>query len=37
VGAHHVSRVLDSGFPWLIRIGVSCEAHEINGQPGAET
>ena len=35
VGAHHVSRVLGSVFPWLIRIGVSCEVHEVNGQPGA--
>jgi len=27
--------VLGAVFPWLIRIDVSCEPHEVNGQPGA--
>jgi len=35
VGAANVARVLDSAFPWLIRIGVSCEPREVNGEPGA--
>ncbi|MFD7089604.1 RNA polymerase sigma-70 factor [Streptomyces sp. NPDC059896] len=35
VGAENVARVLGTVFPWLIRIDVSCEPHEINGQPGA--
>jgi RNA polymerase sigma-70 factor (ECF subfamily) len=35
VGAANVARVLDSVFPWLIRIGVSCEPREVNGEPGA--
>ncbi|MFJ5305122.1 RNA polymerase sigma-70 factor [Streptomyces sp. NPDC088350] len=35
VGAQNVARVLGTVFPWLIRIDVSCEPHELNGQPGA--
>ncbi|MET7482732.1 RNA polymerase sigma-70 factor [Streptomyces sp. NPDC005538] len=35
VGAENVARVLGTVFPWLIRIDVSCEPHEVNGQPGA--
>ncbi|MQA95018.1 MAG: RNA polymerase sigma-70 factor [Streptosporangiales bacterium] len=34
-GAENVARVLGTIFPWLIRIDVSFEPHEINGQPGA--
>ncbi|UUN24995.1 RNA polymerase sigma-70 factor [Streptomyces sp. FIT100] len=35
VGAQNVARLLGTVFPWLIRIDVTFEAHEINGQPGA--
>jgi RNA polymerase sigma-70 factor (ECF subfamily) len=35
MGAANVTRVLGSVFPWLIRVGVSCEPREVNGQPGA--
>lgn len=35
MGAEKVSRLLGSVFPRLIRIDVSCEPHEVNGQPGA--
>jgi RNA polymerase sigma-70 factor (ECF subfamily) len=35
MGAQNVSRVLGTVFPWLIRIDVSFEPHDINGQPGA--
>ncbi|NMH95588.1 RNA polymerase subunit sigma-24, partial [Pseudonocardia bannensis] len=31
----NVARVLGAVFPWLIRIDVSFEPHEVNGQPGA--
>ncbi|MFC8828046.1 RNA polymerase sigma-70 factor [Streptomyces sp. NPDC057137] len=34
-GASNVSRLLGTVFPWLIRVDVTCEQHEINGQPGA--
>ncbi|NMH95708.1 RNA polymerase sigma-70 factor, partial [Pseudonocardia bannensis] len=34
-GAENVARVLGAVFPWLIRIDVSFEPHEVNGQPGA--
>ena len=30
-----MARVLASIFPWLVRIGVTVEPHEVNGQPGA--
>ena len=35
VGAEKVARVLASTFPWLIRIDVTLEPREVNGQPGA--
>ncbi|MBT2450848.1 RNA polymerase sigma-70 factor [Streptomyces sp. ISL-43] len=35
MGAKNVARVLGAVFPWLIRIDVSFEPHEVNGQPGA--
>ncbi|MGW3101409.1 RNA polymerase sigma-70 factor [Streptomyces sp. NPDC001100] len=35
MGAENVARVLGMVFPWLIRIDVSFEPHEVNGQPGA--
>ncbi|SFN56360.1 RNA polymerase sigma-70 factor, ECF subfamily [Pseudonocardia ammonioxydans] len=35
VGAEKVARLLGTGFPWMIRAGVSHELHEVNGQPGA--
>ncbi|GHF20772.1 RNA polymerase sigma-70 factor [Streptomyces morookaense] len=35
VGAENVARVLGTVFPWLIRIDVTYEPHEVNGQPGA--
>ncbi len=35
VGAGNVARVLASIFPWLLRIDVTVEPHEVNGQPGA--
>jgi RNA polymerase sigma-70 factor, ECF subfamily len=34
-GADKVARVLGSYFPWLVRIDVALEPHEVNGQPGA--
>ena len=34
-GAEKVARVLASIFPRLVRIGVTLEPHEVNGQPGA--
>ncbi|MGH3305135.1 MAG: RNA polymerase sigma-70 factor [Streptosporangiaceae bacterium] len=35
VGADKVARVLASVFPWLVRVDVTVEPHELNGQPGA--
>jgi RNA polymerase sigma-70 factor (ECF subfamily) len=35
VGAEKVARVLVSVFPWLVRIDVTMEPHEVNAQPGA--
>ncbi|MFJ9537597.1 RNA polymerase sigma-70 factor [Streptomyces sp. NPDC101225] len=35
VGADNVARLLASVFPWMTRIDVTFEPHEINGQPGA--
>ena len=35
IGADKVARVLTSIFPWLVRIEVTLEPHEVNGQPGA--
>jgi RNA polymerase sigma-70 factor, ECF subfamily len=34
-GADNVARLLASIFPWLVRIDVRLEPHEVNGQPGA--
>jgi RNA polymerase sigma-70 factor (ECF subfamily) len=34
-GAERVARVLTSVFPWLVRIDVTLEPREVNGQPGA--
>ena len=35
IGAENVTRVLASIFPWLVRIDVTLQPHEVNGQPGA--
>ncbi|MFJ8076496.1 RNA polymerase sigma-70 factor [Streptomyces sp. NPDC096176] len=35
MGAENVARLLGAFFPWLIRVGVTFEPQEINGQPGA--
>jgi RNA polymerase sigma-70 factor (ECF subfamily) len=35
IGAGKVARVLASVFPWLVRIDVTLEPREVNGQPGA--
>jgi RNA polymerase sigma-70 factor (ECF subfamily) len=35
LGAGNVARVLASTVPWLVRIGVELEPHEVNGRPGA--
>jgi RNA polymerase sigma-70 factor (ECF subfamily) len=35
VGADKVARALASIFPWLVRIDVTPEPREVNGQPGA--
>ena len=35
VGAGNAARVLASIFPWLVRIDVTVQPHEVNGQPGA--
>ena len=35
IGVENVIRVFASVFPWLVRIGVEVEPHEVNGQPGA--
>ncbi len=34
-GAEKVARLLASIFPWLVRIDVTLEPREVNGQPGA--
>ena len=34
-GAEKVARVLASVFPWLVRIDVTLEPREVNGQAGA--
>ena len=34
-GAENVARLLASMLPWLFRIGVEVDPHEVNGQPGA--
>jgi RNA polymerase sigma-70 factor (ECF subfamily) len=35
IGAEKVARVLASILPWLVRIDVTAEPREVNGQPGA--
>ncbi len=35
MGADKVTRVLASIFPWLVRIDVTVQPHQVNGQPGA--
>jgi RNA polymerase sigma-70 factor (ECF subfamily) len=35
IGAENAARVLTSIFPWLVRIDVTLEPREVNGQPGA--
>lgn len=35
VGADRVARVLASNVPWLTRVDVTVEPHDVNGQPGA--
>jgi RNA polymerase sigma-70 factor, ECF subfamily len=35
VGAEKVARVLTAVFPWLIRVDVTPEQRQLNGQPGA--
>lgn len=35
IGSDKVVRVLASTFPWLVRIDVTLEPREVNGQPGA--
>jgi RNA polymerase sigma-70 factor, ECF subfamily len=35
IGAQKVARVLASIFPWLVRIDVTLEPRDVNGQPGA--
>ncbi|MFB6842513.1 RNA polymerase sigma-70 factor [Streptomyces sp. NPDC056361] len=35
LGADNVARLLGAVFPTLIEIDVTCEPHEVNGQPGA--
>ena len=35
IGADKVARVLASFFPWLVRVEVTLEQREVNGQPGA--
>ena len=35
VGAGNVARVLASIFPWLVRIDVTMQPRQVNGQPGA--
>ena len=35
MGAGNVARVLAAIFPWLVRIEVTLEPREVNGQPGA--
>jgi Sigma-70 region 2 len=35
IGSENVARVLASTFPWFVRIEVTLEPHEVNGQPDA--
>ncbi|WP_053706955.1 RNA polymerase sigma-70 factor [Streptomyces sp. WM6373] len=34
-GAANVARLLAAVYPWLMRIDVTCEPHDVNGEPGA--
>ncbi|WP_406085033.1 RNA polymerase sigma-70 factor [Streptomyces virginiae] len=34
-GAENVARLLAAFFPWLSRVGVTAEPHDVNGEPGA--
>jgi RNA polymerase sigma-70 factor (ECF subfamily) len=34
IGAEKVARLMVSIFPWLVRVDVTLEPHEVNGQPG---
>jgi RNA polymerase sigma-70 factor (ECF subfamily) len=34
-GVDNVARVLTTMLPWMVEIDVTCEPHEVNGQPGA--
>lgn len=34
-GAANVARLLAAFYPWLMRIDVTCEPHDVNGEPGA--
>jgi RNA polymerase sigma-70 factor, ECF subfamily len=35
IGGEKVARVLASVYPWLVRVDVTLEPREVNGQPGA--
>ncbi len=35
IGAENVARLLGTVYPWMSRIEVTFELHEVNGQPGA--
>ncbi|MFD3502540.1 RNA polymerase sigma-70 factor [Streptomyces sp. NPDC058678] len=35
IGAQNVARLLASVIPWMARVDVTFEPHEVNGQPGA--
>ncbi|GAA5013675.1 RNA polymerase sigma-70 factor [Actinopolymorpha pittospori] len=35
IGAENVARLLTSVLPWLARVDVTFQPHEVNGQPGA--
>jgi RNA polymerase sigma-70 factor (ECF subfamily) len=35
LGAENVARLVGTVFPWMARIDVTFEPHEVNGQPGA--
>ncbi len=35
IGADKVARAIGAFFPWLLRVDVTLDAHEVNGQPGA--
>jgi RNA polymerase sigma-70 factor (ECF subfamily) len=35
IGADNAARVLAAFFPWLVRIDVTLQPHQVNGQPGS--